>query len=212
MFTYLVGSLRLNTRLWCWILIILSCCDVDENRWELLQGIIIVGGYQMQGWIQEIHQISAQWRLLRLPRRHRWAWSLALFHSLLPHLLFHFRIYYNLLLHFLLPSMFALCRFLTPLLYVLCCYFAGTSACPNGKFYCRNAGHAPLSIFSSKVNDGICGKRSFSIVLFSGESSITVRLYVVYVLVLWYLCQILFKCVPCWKQCYFIALKKHWAS
>ncbi|KAI8526435.1 hypothetical protein RHMOL_Rhmol13G0307300 [Rhododendron molle] len=32
----------------------------------------------------------------------------------------------------------------------------GTSACPNGKFYCRNAGHAPLSIFSSKVNDGIC--------------------------------------------------------
>lgn len=32
----------------------------------------------------------------------------------------------------------------------------GTSACPNGKFYCRNAGHAPLSIFSSRVNDGIC--------------------------------------------------------
>ncbi|XP_058199445.1 glucosidase 2 subunit beta [Rhododendron vialii] len=32
----------------------------------------------------------------------------------------------------------------------------GTSACPNGKFYCRNAGHAPLSIFSSKVSDGIC--------------------------------------------------------
>ncbi|PSR90279.1 Glucosidase 2 subunit beta like [Actinidia chinensis var. chinensis] len=32
----------------------------------------------------------------------------------------------------------------------------GTSACPNGKFYCRNAGHAPLSIYSSRVNDGIC--------------------------------------------------------
>ncbi|KAF7120783.1 hypothetical protein RHSIM_Rhsim13G0234500 [Rhododendron simsii] len=61
----------------------------------------------------------------------------------------------------------------------------GTSACPDGKFYCRNAGHAPLSIFSSKVNDGICGKRSFSIVLFSGKSSITVRLYVVYQIYLW---------------------------
>ncbi|KAH7560352.1 hypothetical protein JRO89_XS10G0003900 [Xanthoceras sorbifolium] len=32
----------------------------------------------------------------------------------------------------------------------------GTSACPNGKFYCRNAGHAPLLIFSSRVNDGLC--------------------------------------------------------
>ncbi|GAV76388.1 PRKCSH-like domain-containing protein/PRKCSH_1 domain-containing protein [Cephalotus follicularis] len=32
----------------------------------------------------------------------------------------------------------------------------GTSACPNGKFYCRNAGHTPLVIFSSRVNDGIC--------------------------------------------------------
>ncbi|KAH9788980.1 glucosidase 2 subunit beta [Citrus sinensis] len=32
----------------------------------------------------------------------------------------------------------------------------GTSACPNGKFYCQNAGHSPLMIFSSKVNDGIC--------------------------------------------------------
>ncbi|PIA47651.1 hypothetical protein AQUCO_01400339v1 [Aquilegia coerulea] len=32
----------------------------------------------------------------------------------------------------------------------------GTSACPGGKFYCRNAGHAPLTIFSSRVNDGIC--------------------------------------------------------
>lgn len=34
----------------------------------------------------------------------------------------------------------------------------GTSACSNGKFYCRNAGHAPLLLFSSRVNDNICGK------------------------------------------------------
>lgn len=32
----------------------------------------------------------------------------------------------------------------------------GTSACPNGKFYCKNKGHTPLLIFSSRVNDGIC--------------------------------------------------------
>ncbi|CAH9122508.1 unnamed protein product [Cuscuta epithymum] len=32
----------------------------------------------------------------------------------------------------------------------------GTSACPSGKFYCRNAGHTPLLIYSSRVNDGIC--------------------------------------------------------
>ncbi|KAL6341197.1 hypothetical protein AAG906_032313 [Vitis piasezkii] len=32
----------------------------------------------------------------------------------------------------------------------------GTSACPGGKFYCRNAGHVPLLLFSSRVNDGIC--------------------------------------------------------
>jgi len=33
----------------------------------------------------------------------------------------------------------------------------GTSACPTGKFYCRNAGHSPVILFSSRVNDGICG-------------------------------------------------------
>ncbi|EPS65106.1 hypothetical protein M569_09673, partial [Genlisea aurea] len=32
----------------------------------------------------------------------------------------------------------------------------GTSACPNAKFYCRNAGHSPRLIYSSRVNDGIC--------------------------------------------------------
>jgi hypothetical protein len=37
-------------------------------------------------------------------------------------------------------------------------WIVGTSACPGGKFYCRNAGHAPLFLFSSRVNDGICGE------------------------------------------------------
>ncbi|TYH04610.1 hypothetical protein ES288_A08G020300v1 [Gossypium darwinii] len=32
----------------------------------------------------------------------------------------------------------------------------GTSACPTAKFYCRNAGHVSLFLFSSRVNDGIC--------------------------------------------------------
>ncbi|KAL8484331.1 hypothetical protein ACS0TY_026857 [Phlomoides rotata] len=32
----------------------------------------------------------------------------------------------------------------------------GTSACPDGKFYCKNAGHTPLFLYSSRVNDGIC--------------------------------------------------------
>ncbi|OIT33742.1 PREDICTED: glucosidase 2 subunit beta-like [Nicotiana attenuata] len=32
----------------------------------------------------------------------------------------------------------------------------GTSACPSGKFYCKNTGHIPLFIYSSRVNDGIC--------------------------------------------------------
>ena len=33
---------------------------------------------------------------------------------------------------------------------------AGTSACSNGVFYCANKGHSPLTLISSRVNDGIC--------------------------------------------------------
>ncbi|KAG0465589.1 hypothetical protein HPP92_019753 [Vanilla planifolia] len=32
----------------------------------------------------------------------------------------------------------------------------GTSACPEGKFYCRNVGDVPRILFSSRVNDRIC--------------------------------------------------------
>ncbi|UZJ50747.1 hypothetical protein CBS101457_000067 [Exobasidium rhododendri] len=32
----------------------------------------------------------------------------------------------------------------------------GTSACANSTFFCRNEGHIPASILSSRVNDGIC--------------------------------------------------------
>ncbi|KAK7362466.1 hypothetical protein VNO77_04580 [Canavalia gladiata] len=32
----------------------------------------------------------------------------------------------------------------------------GTSACPGGRFFCRNVGHVPVYLFSSRVNDGIC--------------------------------------------------------
>ncbi|GAB2262993.1 hypothetical protein Droror1_Dr00003990 [Drosera rotundifolia] len=32
----------------------------------------------------------------------------------------------------------------------------GTSACPRGRFYCRNVGSRPQFLFSSRVNDNIC--------------------------------------------------------
>ncbi|KAJ3209638.1 hypothetical protein HDU82_000391 [Entophlyctis luteolus] len=32
----------------------------------------------------------------------------------------------------------------------------GTSACPTGTFFCRNAGHVPGVVSSSRVNDGVC--------------------------------------------------------
>ncbi|XP_024023379.1 glucosidase 2 subunit beta [Morus notabilis] len=32
----------------------------------------------------------------------------------------------------------------------------GTSACPAGKFYCKNLGSTPQFIFSSRINDRIC--------------------------------------------------------
>lgn len=35
----------------------------------------------------------------------------------------------------------------------------GTAACSNGHFYCLNAGHIPLNLVASRVNDRICGKR-----------------------------------------------------
>lgn len=32
----------------------------------------------------------------------------------------------------------------------------GTSACPNGTFFCQNAGHIPAYLPTSRVNDGVC--------------------------------------------------------
>lgn len=39
--------------------------------------------------------------------------------------------------------------------------FIGTSACPNGHFYCENRLHSPQLLISSRVNDGICGRNFF---------------------------------------------------
>jgi hypothetical protein len=39
----------------------------------------------------------------------------------------------------------------------LSCTHAGTAACPNGVFYCRNRGHEPKLLATSFVDDGVCG-------------------------------------------------------
>ncbi|GMP54731.1 hypothetical protein CsSME_00019798 [Camellia sinensis var. sinensis] len=39
----------------------------------------------------------------------------------------------------------------------------GTSACPTGKFYCKNVGSTPQFLFSSRVNDQFCGLKIFII-------------------------------------------------
>lgn len=44
---------------------------------------------------------------------------------------------------------------------------AGTSACPEGRFYCKNLGDAPRILFSSQVNDRICGIYIWQKTLFS---------------------------------------------
>ncbi len=33
----------------------------------------------------------------------------------------------------------------------------GTSACPNGRFFCENKGHIGILIPSHFVGDGVCG-------------------------------------------------------
>lgn len=35
----------------------------------------------------------------------------------------------------------------------------GTSACPNGRFFCENKGHVGVLIPSHVVNDGVCGRK-----------------------------------------------------
>ena len=37
----------------------------------------------------------------------------------------------------------------------------GTSACPNGRFYCENKGYIGSTIPSHFVGDGVCGKIFF---------------------------------------------------
>ncbi len=49
---------------------------------------------------------------------------------------------------------------------------AGTSACPNSSFYCRNRGHLPLRLNASMVDDQLCGARAIRAVHWCGSSCV----------------------------------------
>lgn len=54
-----------------------------------------------------------------------------------------------------------------------CLCVTGTSACPESKFYCRNMGDATQFLYSSRVNDHICGAYAYDmnpLVFFSPKS------------------------------------------
>jgi hypothetical protein len=51
----------------------------------------------------------------------------------------------------------------------------GTSACVGGAFWCANEGHVGAEIKSSRVGDGLCGQRSFSLYPTPLDSTPTLR-------------------------------------